>query len=55
MAEYFQLLDMKGLPLNVAQTVGHTQVRRIVLGDEDRQPSDDELRSAMEYIVSQGS
>ena len=39
MAEYFQLLEMKGLPVNVAQTVGHTQVRRIVLGDVDRRPT----------------
>lgn len=43
MAEYFQLLDTKGLPLNVVQTVGHTQVRRIVLGDVDRQPNVEEM------------
>ena len=43
MAEYFQLLEMKGLPVNVVQTVGHTQVRRIVLGDVDRRPSDEEM------------
>jgi len=43
MAEYFQLLDIKGLPLNVVQTVGHTQVRRIVLGDVDRQPNEEEM------------
>ncbi len=43
MAEYFALLESKGLPVNVVQTVGHTQVRRIVLGDVDRRPSDDEL------------
>ncbi len=50
MAEYFQLLDMKGLPVNVVQTVGHTQVRRLVLGDADRRPSDDEL-DAMRQLV----
>jgi N-acyl-D-amino-acid deacylase len=43
MAEYLQLLEIKGLPVNVAQTVGHTQVRRIVLGDVDRQPADAEM------------
>ena len=43
MAEYFQLLEMKGLPINVVQTVGHTQVRRIVLGEVDRRPSDEEM------------
>ena len=43
MAEYFRAARAKGLPLNVAQTIGHTQVRRIVLGDVDRRPSDAEL------------
>ncbi len=43
MSEYFALLESKGLPVNVVQTVGHTQVRRIVLGEVDRRPSDAEL------------
>ena len=43
MAEYFALLESNGLPVNVVQTVGHTQVRRIVLGDAERRPSADEL------------
>ncbi len=34
---------MRGLPVNVAQSVGHTQVRRLVLGDVDRRPSEEEL------------
>ncbi len=38
MAEYFAVIEKKGLPINVAQTVGHTQIRRIVLGDADRRP-----------------
>jgi N-acyl-D-amino-acid deacylase len=50
MAEYFQLLDSRGLPLNVTQTVGHTQVRYLVLGDVDRRPSDEELE-AMKGLV----
>lgn len=50
MAEYFQLLDMKGLPLNVVQTVGHTQVRQIVIGEVDRRPSDDELAEMQELV-----
>jgi N-acyl-D-amino-acid deacylase len=44
MADYFRRIDEKGLPLNVAQTIGHTQVRSIVLGDVDRRPSDEELK-----------
>ncbi|HUG67889.1 MAG TPA: serine hydrolase, partial [Pirellulaceae bacterium] len=43
LAEYFQLVELKGLPVNVVQTVGHTQVRRLVLGEVDRRPSDEEL------------
>jgi CubicO group peptidase (beta-lactamase class C family)/dihydroorotase-like cyclic amidohydrolase len=50
MSEYFQLLEMKGLPVNVVQTVGHTQVRRIVLGELDRRPSDDEMKQ-MKMLV----
>jgi N-acyl-D-amino-acid deacylase len=44
MAEYFQWLDMAGLPVNVVQTVGHTQVRRIVMGEVDRRPTEEELQ-----------
>jgi N-acyl-D-amino-acid deacylase len=43
MAEYFQLLELKGLPINAAQSIGHTQVRRLVLGDVDRRPTPEEL------------
>ncbi|MEZ5327118.1 MAG: serine hydrolase [Verrucomicrobiales bacterium] len=50
MAEYFQLLELRGLPLNVAQTVGHTQVRRRVLGDVDRKPTPDELEQMRGYV-----
>ncbi|QDT10172.1 serine hydrolase [Planctomycetes bacterium K23_9] len=53
MAEYFTLVESKGLPVNVAQTVGHTQVRRIVLGDVERRPSSKELRQ-MQDLVREG-
>ena len=53
MEEYFHLLDQRGLPVNVVQTVGHTQVRRIVIGDTDRRPSDEEL-SQMKALVAEG-
>ncbi len=53
MAEYFQLLELKGLPVNVVQTVGHTQVRRLVLGEMDRQPTDEEL-DRMKALVREG-
>ena len=50
MAEYFTALEQKGLPLNVVQTVGLTQIRTIVMGEEDRRPSDEEL-AEMEAMV----
>lgn len=48
--EYFALLDMMGMPVNVVQSVGHTQVRELVLGDVDRRPSDDELKRMRELV-----
>ncbi|MFP6765213.1 MAG: amidohydrolase family protein, partial [Planctomycetaceae bacterium] len=51
-AGYFQLLDLKGLPVNVTQTVGHTQIRRLVLGDVDRRPTKEELQR-MQALVRQ--
>jgi N-acyl-D-amino-acid deacylase len=53
MAEYFQILELNGLPVNVVQTVGHSQVRQIVLGDTDRRPSDQELER-MRGLVREG-
>ena len=44
MAEYFAIVDSYGLPVNVVQTIGHTQVREIVLGEVERRPSDEELQ-----------
>jgi N-acyl-D-amino-acid deacylase len=43
MAEFFAKLDKAGMPLNATQTVGHTQIRQIVIGDVDRQASSEEL------------
>jgi N-acyl-D-aspartate/D-glutamate deacylase len=43
MREYFEKLDNAGMPVNVVQTVGHTQVRRVVLGEVDRRPLPAEL------------
>ncbi len=49
-AEYFLLLEQAGLPVNVAQTVGHTEVRRVVLGEIDRRPSEDELQQMQQHV-----
>jgi N-acyl-D-aspartate/D-glutamate deacylase len=43
MREYFNRLEAAGTPLNVAQTVGHTTIRRIVIGDSARQATPAEL------------
>ncbi|MCA8996641.1 MAG: serine hydrolase [Planctomycetaceae bacterium] len=50
MREYFAIVDMTGLPVNVVQTVGHTQVRRLVLGEIDRRPSPEELEQMQGYV-----
>jgi N-acyl-D-aspartate/D-glutamate deacylase len=52
MGEYFDRLDRAGMPMNVVQTVGHTQVRRIVLGDVARRPSPEELQK-MQALVDE--
>ena len=43
MAEYFEKLDREGMPVNVVQNIGHTQVRRLVIGRTDREPTFAEL------------
>lgn len=48
--EYFALLDKAGMPVNVVQTVGHTQVRKVVLGDADRRPVAAELEKMKELV-----
>jgi len=53
MAEYFQFLDMHGMAVNAVQTVGHTQVRQMVLGSVDRRPTDQEL-TRMKALVREG-
>ena len=41
--EYFARLRRQGMGINLASYVGATQVRRMVLGDDDRAPSPAEL------------
>ena len=50
MTEYFHCLESTGIPLNVAQTVGHTQIRKIVLGDTNRRASDLELLAMQRHV-----
>ena len=41
--QYFARLEKQGMGINLASYVGATQVRRIVLGDADVQPTPDQL------------
>ncbi len=50
--DYFQLLEQYGIPINVVHDVGLTQVRRVVLGDEDVQPTPEQL-DQMKMLVRQ--
>ena len=43
--DYFARLRKQGIGINLASYVGATEVRRIVLGDDDRAPSPAELES----------
>jgi dihydroorotase/N-acyl-D-amino-acid deacylase len=48
--QYFARLEKQGMGINLASYVGATQVRRMVLGDADVQPTPEQLRS-MERLV----
>ena len=53
LGQYFARLERQGMGINLASYVGATQVRRMVLGDVDRQPSAPELDS-MRALVRAG-
>jgi N-acyl-D-amino-acid deacylase len=52
LGDYFARLEKQGAGINLASYVGATQVRRMVLGDVDRDPSPAELEQ-MKSMVSQ--
>jgi N-acyl-D-aspartate/D-glutamate deacylase len=52
-AEYFAVVERFGIPINVVHDVGLTQVRRVVLGDGDVQPTAEQLEE-MKALVRQG-
>jgi N-acyl-D-aspartate/D-glutamate deacylase len=58
MREFFTKLESAGMPMNVVQTVGHTQIREIVIGDVDRQatPAElDRMRSMVREAMEAGA
>jgi len=50
--EYFARLEKQGIGINLASYVGATQVRRMVLGDDDKQPTPEQLQQ-MKQLVHQ--
>tara|TARA_Y100000780_G_scaffold117698_1_gene106030 strand:+ start:316 stop:1989 length:1674 start_codon:yes stop_codon:yes gene_type:complete len=51
-AEYFAIMERFGIPINVVHDVGLTQVRRVVLGEGDIQPTAAQLEE-MKVLVRQ--
>jgi len=51
--EYFARIEKQGMGINLASYIGATQVRRMVLGDDDRQPNPQQLEQ-MKELVRQG-
>jgi len=48
--EYFARLEKQGMGINLASYVGATQVRRMVLGDDDKQPTSEQLEQMKELV-----
>ena len=56
--QYFARLGKQGIGINLATYVGATSVRRMVLGDEDRQPTPqqlDEMKALVEESMRAGA
>ena len=53
LSEYFARLEKQGMGINLATYVGATQVRRMILGDADVQPTPQQLNQ-MKELVRQG-
>jgi N-acyl-D-amino-acid deacylase len=56
--EYFARLEKQGIGINVANYVGATQVRRMVLGDADRAPTGaelDQMRALVDSAMQDGA
>jgi len=48
--QYFAKLESQGMGINLASYVGATQVRRMVLGDDDKQPTPEQLEHMKELV-----
>jgi N-acyl-D-amino-acid deacylase len=57
-AQYFARLERQGMGINLASYVGATQVRRMVLGDADVQPTSaqlEQMKALMRQAMEQGA
>ncbi len=57
-SEYFARLEKQGMGINLASYVGATQVRRLVLGDDDRAPNAaelDRMKALVHEAMQQGA
>jgi N-acyl-D-amino-acid deacylase len=50
LGQYFARLEKQGMGINLASYVGATQVRRMVLGDDDKQPTPAQLEQMKELV-----
>jgi N-acyl-D-amino-acid deacylase len=48
--QYFARLETQGIGINLASYVGATQVRRMVLGDDDKQPAPEQLEQMKDLV-----
>jgi dihydroorotase/N-acyl-D-amino-acid deacylase len=58
LGQYFARLEKQGLGINMTTYVGATQVRRMVLGDEDKQPTAaelDRMKTLVREAMEQGA
>src|SRR5215469_5488197 len=56
--QYFSRLEKQGMGINLASYVGATQVRRMVLGDDDKQPTPqqlDQMKDLVRQAMSDGA
>jgi len=50
-SEYDRMLEAKGIGINVIHNVGAAQVRRVVIGDEDKAPTAEQLAKMKEMVT----
>src|SRR5712691_6763822 len=48
--QYFARLEKQGMGINLASYVGATQVRRMVLGDDDKQPTPEQIEQMKQLV-----